>query len=279
MKIIQSKEIIESIKRLSMEANYNLGKDVVSAFETGKEQEESPTGKAIFSALLKNQDIARDEKVPMCQDTGFSVIYIELGQDVHIEGGSLEEDINEGVRQGYAEGYLRKSMCEPFTRKNTGDNTPAVVITEIVPGDKMKIIVAPKGGGSENMSRVTMLKPADGKEGIKKFVVNRCFEAGSNPCPPVIVGVGIGGSSEKAAILARKSLFREIGSKNPDPELAKMEAEMLKEINALGMGPQGLGGTQYALAVHIEKYPCHIAQLPLAVNICCHAARHKEVVL
>jgi fumarate hydratase subunit alpha len=279
MKIIQSKEIIESIKRLSMEANYNLGKDVVSAFETGKEQEESPTGKAIFSALLKNQDIARDEKVPMCQDTGFSVIYIELGQDVHIEGGSLEEDINEGVRQGYAEGYLRKSMCEPFTRKNTGDNTPAVVITEIVPGDKMKIIVAPKGGGSENMSRVTMLKPADGKEGIKKFVVNRCFEAGSNPCPPVIVGVGIGGSSEKAAILARKSLFREIGSKNPDPELAKMEAEMLKKINALGMGPQGLGGTQYALAVHIEKYPCHIAQLPLAVNICCHAARHKEVVL
>ncbi len=279
MKIIQSKEIIESIKRLSMEANYNLGKDVVSAFETGKEQEESPTGKAIFSALLKNQDIARDEKVPMCQDTGFSVIYIELGQDVHIEGGSLEEDINEGVRQGYAEGYLRKSMCEPFTRKNTGDNTPAVVITEIVPGDKMKIIVAPKGGGSENMSRVTMLKPADGKEGIKKFVVNRCFEAGSNPCPPVIVGVGIGGSSEKAAILARKSLFREIGSKNPDPELAEMEAEMLKKINALGMGPQGLGGTQYALAVHIEKYPCHIAQLPLAVNICCHAARHKEVVL
>ena len=279
MKIIQSKEIIESIKRLSMEANYNLGKDVVSAFETGKEQEESPTGKAIFSALLKNQDIARDEQVPMCQDTGFSVIYIELGQNVHIEGGSLEEDINEGVRQGYAEGYLRKSMCEPFTRKNTGDNTPAVVITEIVPGDKMKIIVAPKGGGSENMSRVTMLKPADGKEGIKKFVVNRCFEAGSNPCPPVIVGVGIGGSSEKAAILARKSLFREIGSKNPDPELAKMEAEMLKEINALGMGPQGLGGTQYALAVHIEKYPCHIAQLPLAVNICCHAARHKEVVL
>ena len=279
MKIIQSKEIIESIKRLSMEANYNLGKDVVSAFETGKEQEESPTGKAIFSALLKNQDIARNEQVPMCQDTGFSVIYIELGQDVHIEGGSLEEDINEGVRQGYAEGYLRKSMCEPFTRKNTGDNTPAVVITEIVPGDKMKIIVAPKGGGSENMSRVTMLKPADGKEGIKKFVVNRCFEAGSNPCPPVIVGVGIGGSSEKAAILARKSLFREIGSKNPDPELAKMEAEMLKKINALGMGPQGLGGTQYALAVHIEKYPCHIAQLPLAVNICCHAARHKEVVL
>ena len=279
MKIIQSKEIIESIKRLSMEANYNLGKDVVSAFETGKEQEESPTGKAIFSALLKNQDIARNEQVPMCQDTGFSVIYIELGQDVHIEGGSLEEDINEGVRQGYAEGYLRKSMCEPFTRKNTGDNTPAVVITEIVPGDKMKIIVAPKGGGSENMSRVTMLKPADGKEGIKKFVVNRCFEAGSNPCPPVIVGVGIGGSSEKAAILARKSLFREIGSKNPDPELAEMEAEMLKKINALGMGPQGLGGTQYALAVHIEKYPCHIAQLPLAVNICCHAARHKEVVL
>jgi len=262
-----------------MEANFDLSKDVVAAFEKGKEQEKSPTGKAIFSALIKNQNIARDERVPMCQDTGFSVIYVELGQDVHIEGGPLEDSINEGVRQGYADGYLRKSMCEPFTRKNTGDNTPAVIITEIVPGDKMKIIVAPKGGGSENMSRVTMLKPADGKEGIKEFVVNRCFEAGSNPCPPVIVGVGIGGSSEKVAILARKSLFREIGSKNPDLELAEMEAEMLKKINDLGMGPQGLGGTQYALAVHIEKFPCHIAQLPLAVNICCHAARHKEVIL
>ncbi len=279
MKKITNSEITEAIKNLSMNANYDLGKDVLTAFEKGKEQEESPTGKAVFDALLKNAEIARKERVPMCQDTGMSVIYIELGQDVHIEGDSLENSVNEGVKQGYSEGYLRKSMCEPFTRKNTGDNTPAVIITEIVPGDKMKIIVAPKGGGSENMGRVTMLKPADGKEGIKKFVVNRCFEAGSNPCPPVIVGVGIGGSSEKVAILARKALFREIGSTNPDPELAEMEADMLKTINDLGMGPQGLGGTQFALALHIEKFPCHIAQLPLAVNICCHASRHKEIVL
>lgn len=279
MKKIQHTKIIEAVKRLSMETNYNLGQDVIAAFEKGKDREESPTGKAIFSALLKNAEIAKKEQVPMCQDTGFSVIYIELGQDVHIEGSALEDSINEGVRQGYNEGYLRKSMCDPFTRKNTGDNTPAVVITEIVPGDKMKIMVAPKGGGSENMSRVTMLKPADGKEGIKKFVVNRCFESGSNPCPPVIIGVGIGGSSEKAAILARKALFREIGSTNPDMELAEMEADLLKQINDLGMGPQGLGGTQYALAVHIKKAPCHIAQLPLGVNICCHASRHKEIIL
>lgn len=279
MKTIPNTKIIEAVKNLSMEANYNLGKDVVDAFEKGKEKEESPTGKAIFSALLKNQNIARDEQVAMCQDTGFSVIYVELGQDVHIDGGSLEESINEGVRQGYKDGYLRKSMCEPFTRKNTGDNTPAIIITEVVPGDKMKIIVAPKGGGSENMSRVTMLKPADGKEGIKEFVLNRCLESGSNPCPPVIVGVGIGGSSEKSAILARKSIFREIGSVNPDPELAEMEEDLVEMINNLGMGPQGLGGTQYALAVHIEKFPCHIAQLPVGVNICCHAARHKEVTL
>ncbi len=279
MKTIQNTKIIEAVKRLCMEANFDLGEDVIASFERSKELEESPAGKAIFNALLKNIEIAKNERMPMCQDTGFSVIYLELGQDVHIEGGSLEEGINEGVRQGYAEGYLRKSMCDPFTRKNTGDNTPAIIITEIVPGDRMKIIVAPKGGGSENMSRVTMLKPADGKEGIIQLVVTRCLESGSNPCPPVIVGVGIGGSSEKVAILARKSLFRKIGTINPDPELAEMEAEMLKKINALGMGPQGLGGTQYALAVHIIKFPCHIAQLPVAINICCHASRHKEIIL
>lgn len=279
MKSIQNTKIIEAVKRLSMEANYDLGKDVIAAFEKGKKQEESPTGKAIFDALLKNAEIAKNEQTPMCQDTGFSVIYIDMGQDVHLEGGSLEDSINEGVRQGYSEGYLRKSMCDPFTRKNTGDNTPAIIITEIVPGDKMKIVMAPKGGGSENMSRVTMMKPADGKEGIKQFIVNRCLESGSNPCPPVIVGVGIGGSSEKVAILARKALFREIGSTNTDPELTEMESELVKKINNLGMGPQGLGGTQYALAVHIEKMPCHIAQLPVGVNICCHASRHKEIVL
>jgi fumarate hydratase subunit alpha len=262
-----------------MEANFQLGEDVINAFENGRKREASPVGKAVFGALLENASIASSKKVPMCQDTGFAVIYVELGQDAHIEGGAFEESINEGIRQGYAEGYLRKSICDPFTRINTGDNTPSVVITEIVNGDKIKIILAPKGGGSENMSRVTMLTPSDGKEGIIDFVVNRCFEAGSNPCPPIIVGVGIGGTSEKAAIIARKALFRELGSVNPDAELAKMEIEILEKINNLGMGPQGLGGTEYALGVHINKFPCHIAQLPLAVNICCHASRHKEVIL
>jgi len=279
MKTIHNSEITETVKKLCMEANFNIGKDVIASFESSKKQEESPTGKAVFDALLKNAEIAKKEQTPMCQDTGMAVIYIELGQNIHIDGGSLEEGINEGVRQGYAEGYLRKSMCDAFTRKNTGDNTPAIIITDIVPGDKMKIIVAPKGGGSENMSRVAMLKPADGKEGIKRLVINRCLESGSNPCPPVIVGVGIGGSSEKVAILARKTLFREIGSINPDPELAEMENDLLRKINALGMGPQGLGGSQYALAVHIVKYPCHIAQLPVGINICCHASRHKEAIL
>ena len=279
MKTIHNSEIIETVKKLCMDANFNIGKDVIASFKNSKEQEESPTGKAVFDALFKNAEIAKKEQTPMCQDTGMAVIYIELGQNIHIDGGALEEGINEGVRQGYAEGYLRKSMCDPFTRKNTGDNTPAIIITDIVPGDRMKIIVAPKGGGSENMSRVTMLKPADGKEGIKQLVINRCLESGSNPCPPVIVGVGIGGSSEKVAILARKTLFREIGSINPDSELAEMEGDLLRKINALGMGPQGLGGTQYALAVHLVKYPCHIAQLPVGINICCHASRHKEAIL
>lgn len=279
MRTIKNTKIISTIKQLCMDANYFLGNDVVSAFKNGLEKEISPVGQAVFKTLIKNAETAKNEQIPMCQDTGYSVVYLELGQDLHVEGGDLEESINEGVRQGYAEGYLRKSICDPFTRKNTGDNTPAIVITEIVPGDKLKITIAPKGGGSENMSRVTMLKPADGKEGIMDYVFTRCKEAGSNPCPPVIVGVGIGGTSEKCAMLARKALFRKIGDVNPDPELAEMEQILITRINDLGMGPQGLGGTQYALAVHIIKYPCHIAQLPLAVNLCCHASRHKEIIL
>jgi fumarate hydratase subunit alpha len=215
----------------------------------------------------------------MCQDTGYAVFFVELGQDCHITGGLLQDAIDEGVRQGYKEGYLRKSICDPFTRQNTKDNTPSIVLVELVEGDRLKIIAAPKGGGSENMSRLTMLTPAAGKQGIMDFVIRRCEEAGPNPCPPVIVGVGIGGSAEKCMTIAKKALLRPIGERNPDPELADLEAEILEKVNNLGIGPQGMGGRVFAMAVHIEKYPCHIASLPVAVNICCHASRHKEVVL
>jgi fumarate hydratase subunit alpha len=215
----------------------------------------------------------------MCQDTGIAVIFAELGQEVRIEGGLLIETIHEGVRQGYLEGYLRKSICDPFTRKNTGDNTPAVIHLELVAGDQLKIIIAPKGGGSENMSALAMMKPADGLEGIKRFVVQKASEAGPNPCPPVILGVGIGGNFEKVALLAKRALLRPLGSTNSDPELAALEEELLEKINALGIGPQGLGGRTFALGVHVEKHPCHIASLPVAVNVNCHAGRHKEVIL
>ncbi|MDH5637779.1 MAG: fumarate hydratase [Nitrospinota bacterium] len=279
MREIDVTEIIEAVRQMSQTANTDLGKDVIRAFERGQETEESSTGKAIFKALIENAMIARDEKVPMCQDTGFSVVFVDLGQDVHLVGGSLEAAINEGVRRGYEEGFLRKSICDPFTRANTKDNTPAVVITQIVDGDRVKLTMAPKGGGSENMARVTMLTPSGGKKAVMDFIVQRCQEAGSNPCPPVIVGAAVGGTPEKAAILAKRTLLREIGSQNPDPELAQMEAELLTRINNLGMGPQGLGGRNYALAVHLDKHPCHIATLPLAVQICCHASRHKETIL
>jgi fumarate hydratase subunit alpha len=215
----------------------------------------------------------------MCQDTGFAVFFVELGEAVHIIDGSLIDALNEGVRQGYGEGYLRKSICHPFTRKNTGDNTPAVIHVDLVPGDRLKIIFAPKGGGSENMSRVTMLRPSDGKKGIKDFVVTRVKESGANPCPPTVVGVGIGGTFEKAALLAKKALLRPLGSASPDPELAAFEQEIFEAINNLGIGPQGFGGRTTSLAVHIELFPCHIASLPVAVNINCHAHRHKEVIL
>lgn len=279
MRTIHSDAILAAVKKMVMGANYDLGDDVIHAFEKGLKQEASPVGRAVLNTLIENARIAHDEQVPICQDTGMAVFFVEMGQDLHIEGALLRDAIDEGVRQGYKDGYLRKSICDPFTRKNTGDNTPAVVILDVVPGDKLKITAAPKGGGSENMSRLTMLAPSAGKKGIVDFVVKRCEEAGSNPCPPVIVGVGIGGSAEKCMILAKQALLRHVGEPSSDPELAALEAEMLEKINALGMGPQGLGGTTYALAVHIEKHPCHIASLPLAVNICCHASRHKEVVL
>jgi fumarate hydratase subunit alpha len=279
MREINVKVITEKVRALCMEANTDLGEDVLQAFDRAIEKEESPLGIEILKELKENARIAKEERVAICQDTGFAVIFLELGQDVHLVGGGLREAIFEGVRQGYRDGFLRKSICHPFTRANTGDNTPAIIHTEIVPGEKVKITVAPKGGGSENMSRVVMLTPSDGVEGIKRFVVQRVKESGSNPCPPTIVGVGIGGTFEQAALLGKKSLLRPLGSKNSDPELDKLESEILNEINQLGIGPQGLGGRTTSLAVHILMMPCHIASFPLAVNIQCHAQRHKEAVI
>ena len=278
MKTIGFDDIVKKVKDACMSANFELGEDVITAFRKTKETEESPVGKEILEQLIENATIAKEEKIAMCQDTGFAVCFVEIGDEVKVSGGNLVEAINEGVRQGYKEGYLRKSICHPFTRKNTGDNTPAIVHLDMVSGDQLKIIVAPKGGGSENMSRVTMLKPSDGIEGIKRFVVERVRESGANPCPPLVIGVGIGGTFEKAALIAKKALLRPVGSKNPDSELVALEEELLVEINDLGVGPQGLGGRTTALAVHVNMHPCHIASLPVAVNINCHASRHKEIV-
>lgn len=266
--------------RLCQEANFQLGEDVLKAFSMAGEKELSLTGKEILKLLAANAEVARSESVPMCQDTGFTVVFIELGQDIHITGGGLEDAVNEGVRRGYREGYLRKSIVgHPLERKNTGDNTPAVIHTRLALGDKLKIIVAPKGGGSENMSAIKMLKPADGVEGVKKFVLETVQAAGPNPCPPIVVGVGIGGTFEKAALLAKEALLREVGVPSPRPDIAALEQELLELINKLGIGPQGLGGSTTALAVHVEIYPAHIASLPVAVNINCHASRHKEAEL
>ncbi len=279
MKEIPVSRVTETVARLCIEANTDLGGDVEAAFRKMAETEPSPTGREVLNLLLKNAAIAREEQMPICQDTGLAVVFIEVGQEVHFTGGSLEEAIQEGVRQGYEKGYLRKSTCHPFTRKNLGDNTPAIIHTRIVPGDTVHIIVEPKGGGSENMSRVVMLTPSEGIDGVRSYVIQRVREAGSNPCPPIVVGVGIGGTFERAAFLAKKATLRPIGTENPDPELAKLEGEILDAVNRLGIGPAGLGGRTTALAVHIEMVPCHIASLPLAVNIQCHAGRHKEATL
>jgi len=279
MREIDVKLITEKVRDLCIQANTDLGEDVLRAFDRAIKQEESPVAIDILKELKENARIAKEEKVPICQDTGFAVVFVDLGQDVHLVGGNLKEAIAEGVRQGYRDGYLRKSVCHPFTRANTGDNTPAIIHTEVVQGDQIKITVAPKGAGSENMSRVVMLTPSEGIEGIKRFVVQRVKESGSNPCPPTIVGVGIGGTMEQAALLAKKSLLRPLGSSNPVPELDRLESEILTEINSLGIGPQGLGGRTTSLAVQILMMPCHIASLPLAVNIQCHVQRHKEAVI
>ena len=258
-----------------------MPEDVVNALKKAREVEESPIGRQTLEQLLDNAKLADVEQIAICQDCGVCVVYLEIGQDIHVTGGDIYTAINDGIRLGYDAGYLRKSMVtQPYSdRVNTGDNTPAVIYTEIVPGDRLKIILVPKGGGSENMSRLFMLTPSNGRRGIIDSVVRAVEEAGSNPCPPIIVGVGIGGTAEKAMDLAKRSLLRKIGDHNPDPETAELEKELLTLINALGIGPQGYGGTVTALAVNVEVFPAHIASLPLAVNIQCHAARHKETVL
>jgi fumarate hydratase subunit alpha len=279
MREIQASQITETVKKLCIDANLYLGEDVLNAFDRGELAEESSVGKEIFQQLKENARIAREEQVAMCQDTGLAVVFVELGQEAHIVGGDFNQAIHEGVRQGYKDGYLRKSACHCFTRANTKDNTPAIIHLDLVPGDKVKITVAPKGGGSENMSTVNMMTPSDGIEGIKKRVVEWVKQAGSNPCPPVVVGVGIGGTFEQAALIAKKALLRPLGEKNSDPQVAALEEELLTLVNNLGIGPQGLGGRITALAVHVNLIPCHIASFPLAVNINCHAHRHKEAVL
>jgi len=271
--------ITQAVREMAMSSNFNIGEDVLEALKKAAQTEESPTGREILEQIIENDRIARVEQVPMCQDTGFAVILLEVGQDVHIQG-DLREAVNEGVRQGYKEGYLRKSILgDPIKRVNTKDNTPAVIHAEIVPGDKVTVRFAAKGGGSENMSRIKMMPPSAGVEGVKKFVVETVSEAGSNPCPPILVGVGIGGTFEQCALLAKKALFRKVGERNPDPYYADLERELLSLVNKTGVGPQGLGGTSTALDVFVLTYPCHIASFPAAVNIQCHAARHEERVL
>lgn len=278
MRQISTQLITQEVAKLCMEANYQLGEDVLQAFKDYKASEVSATGRDILEQLILNAEIAKNENAPMCQDTGYAVFFVEIGQDVHIVDGDLTDAINEGVRIGYRDGYLRKSIVgHPLERKNTGDNTPAVIHTTIVQGDKLKITIAPKGGGSENMSGLKMLKPSQGVQGVKDFVIETVKNAGSNPCPPIIVGVGIGGTFEKCALIAKEALLRPIGERHSDPGIATLEKELLETINKIGIGPQGFGGSTTALDVHVEIYPAHIASLPVAVNINCHAARHKEV--
>ncbi len=275
MRTVHVEEITRNIKEMCIEANHFLSPDMKEAMENAVTTEKSPLGCQILGQLKENMQIAGEDMIPICQDTGMAVIFMEIGQDIHFEGGLLSEAVNEGVRQGYVEGFLRKSVVkDPLIRENTKDNTPAVIHYEIVAGDKVKITVAPKGFGSENMSRVFMLKPADGIDGVKNAVLTAVKDAGPNACPPMVVGVGIGGTFEKCAILAKKALTRKVGSHSDIPYVKEMEEELLKKINGLGIGPGGLGGTTTALAVNINTYPTHIAGLPVAINICCHVNRH-----
>jgi fumarate hydratase subunit alpha len=279
MRQIDVNTIISAVKDAAIKANYEKDEDMLAAFARGEQEEESPAGKEIFRQLLENARIASKERIPLCQDCGLAVIFAEVGQEVRFEGGEFEAALQEGVRQGYREGHLRKSVCHPLTRKNTGDNTPAIIHTDIVPGDHLHLTVVSKGGGSENGSKLFMLKPAEGLAGIKDKVVATVAEAGPNVCPPMIVGVGIGGNFERAAYLAKKALLRKVADSNPDPEVAALETELLASVNDLGIGPSGLGGRITALGVKILMQPCHIASLPVAINIQCHSSRHVEVVL
>jgi fumarate hydratase subunit alpha len=279
MREVAVDKITTLVRDLFIDANVNLGEDVKAALEEALKKEESELGKEVLAELIENARIAKTERMPICQDTGLPVVFVELGQEVHLKGGDLTESINAGIRQGAQDGLLRPSVCQCLTRKNRGDNTPAVIHLEMVPGDRVRITVLPKGGGSENMSGVRMMTPAAGLEGIKDFVVQQVKESGANPCPPIIVGVGIGGSFDQAPIIAKKALLRPVGSTNPDPELAAIEADLLARINDLGIGPSGYGGRVTALAVHVAMIPCHIASLPVAVNIQCHAHRYKEGVI
>lgn len=275
IRTIQTEEITQNISEMCIEANHMLSDDMATAMERARKDERSPLGRQILEQLHQNQFIAKTDMIPICQDTGMAVVFLEVGQDVHLAGGPLEDAVNEGVRRGYVEGFLRKSVVkDPLIRENTKDNTPAVIHTRIVPGDKIKIVVAPKGFGSENMSRVFMLKPAEGIEGVKESILEAVRDAGPNACPPMVVGVGIGGTFEKCALLAKEALTREVGKHSEIPYVQQMEEELLRRINDLGIGPGGLGGSTTALAVNINTYPTHIAGLPVAVNICCHVNRH-----
>lgn len=280
MRCINIGEITDAVAKLCVDANYYLNKDIQWAIQRNRDLEKSETGKDILRKLLDNATLAKEKEMPICQDTGMAVVFVEIGQEVVIVGGSLTEAINEGVRKGYQEGYLRKSVVkDPLRRINTGDNTPAVIHYDIVPGNRIKIIVAPKGFGSENMSALKMLKPSDGVEGVIDFVVKTVDCAGANPCPPMVIGVGIGGTMEKAAYLAKKALMRPLDQRHKDEYYQNLEQKLLDKVNKLGIGPQGFGGTTTALAVNVEVYPTHIAGLPVAVNINCHATRHREIVI
>ncbi len=279
VRTVEVSAIADAVARLCGEADLYLPEDVRQAFTRALADEPSPVGREVLGRLLENADIAADEKMPICQDCGLAVIFIDIGQDVHITGGDLSEAINQGVRRGYQDNYLRKSSCHPFTRANTGDNTPAIINYSIVPGDKVHLWVVPKGGGSENMSKVFLLTPAVGLAGVKRAVLDTVEAAGPNPCPPIILGVAVGGTFDQAAVRAKRTLLRELDSVNPDPEAAQLEAELLEAVNKLGIGPAGLGGATTCLKVFVDIKPCHIASLPVAVNVQCHAARHKEAVL
>ncbi len=276
MREVSASRIRKAVKMLAIECNLNLGEDMLTALHAAHAREESPNGKMVLEKLIENAELARAERMPICQDTGLAVAFVEIGQEVHVQG-DIGAAINEGTRQGYKEGYLRKSAADPITRVNTGDNTPVIIYYDLVPGDKMRISFMAKGGGAENMSILKMLKPSEGLAGIKRTVVEAVSQAGANPCPPVVVGVGIGGTFEFAALNAKKSLLRKLGTENPDSELAALEGELLDEINNLGIGPQGYGGLITALAVHIIRHSGHIASLAVAVNIQCHANRHQTV--